>query len=135
MSTTTVTFALKLPSGLPVSGGKATFALSGFDLDGGIVLPTAVEVSIAADGTGSVALWPNIQGMRNTTYKVTVTQVSGERLELGSITVPESEVSVALHVLIPSGTVAGLSTVILTQAEYDLLDSKSEQTLYLIRAA
>ena len=135
MSTTVVTFSLKLPSGAPVSGGKASFMLSGFDLDGGIVMPIAVEAPIASDGTGSATLWPNIPGLRNTSYKVTVTLVSGERLELGNITVPESKATVALHTLIPTGTIAGLTTVMLTQEEYEAIGEKSAQVLYLIRAA
>lgn len=133
MSTCTVTFALKLPSGAPVSGGKAAFSLSGFDLDSGIVMPVAVEAPIAADGTGSVDLWPNVAGLRNTSYKVTITPVSGLKLELTDIVVPASTAAVALHTIVPMGTVAGLTRVVLTQAEYDALEEKSARTIYLIR--
>ena len=132
--TTTVTFALKLPSGAPVTGGKAVFALSGFDLDGGIIMPTAVEATIGTNGTGSVTLWPNISGLKNTSYKVVITPTSGDRLEQSNIVVPSSDTPVALHTLVPNGTVAGLSTVVLTQAEYDQLATKGAQTIYLIRA-
>ena len=47
----------------PVTGGKVTFTLSGFDLDGGVVMPGVVDGVISALGTGSVNLWPNVAGL------------------------------------------------------------------------
>ncbi|RWR29855.1 hypothetical protein D2T29_13815 [Sinirhodobacter populi] len=134
MPTSTVTFALKLPSGSPVAGGRAAFSLSGFDLDSGIIIPVVVEAEIATDGTGSVELWPNISGLKNTSYKVTITLPNSQKLELGNIFVPQSDTPVALHMLVPAGALAELSTMVLTQAEYDALEAPSGQTIYLIRA-
>lgn len=134
ISTTTITFALTLPSGLPVAGGKATFTLTGFDLDGGIIMPAAVDAAIAEDGTGSVALWPNVAGLKSTNYKVSITPTTGTRVEGISVSVPESPTPVQLHTLVQTGSIAGLNAVILTQEEYDALDSRNSQTLYLIRA-
>lgn len=131
---TQITFALKTPTGEPVTGGKITFALSGFDLDEAIVMPATIEAPIAADGTGSVSLWPNISGLKNTSYKLTVIPASGNRVEIGAIVVPESETAVPMHTLVPLGTLGGLKTVVLTQAEYDALEEHNSQTLYLIRA-
>lgn len=131
---TTITYALTLPSGLNVSGGKVSFTLSGYDLDGGIVMPATVEGTINAGGTGTVSLWPNVAGLKNTSYKVSIAPASGNKVEAGSITVPESDDAVALHTLIPVGSVAGLKTIVLTQAEYDALATKDANTLYLIRA-
>ncbi len=131
---TQITFALKTPTGTPVMGGKIAFALSGFDLDEAIVIPETVEATIANDGTGSASLWPNVAGLRNTSYKLTIFTTAGNRVELGSVNVPESAVPVAMHTLVPIGTLGGLTTLILTQAEYDALDTRNEQTIYLIRA-
>lgn len=131
---TPVTFALTLPGGGPVASGKVTFTLSNLDLDGGIILPIAVEGFISETGTGTVYLWPNVAGMRNSSYKVAITPANGNRIEVGSIVVPESTAPVALHTLIPIGQLAGLTALVLTQAEYDALEEKAAQVLYLIRA-
>lgn len=132
--TTPITFAFTLPNGDPVAGGKVMFTLSGLDLDGGIVMPTTVEAIIAADGTGSVNLWPNDTGLKATSYKVTVSPSSGNRVEAGSIVVPASVAPVALHTLVPVAMLGALKAVVLTQAAYDALEEKSAQTIYLIRA-
>ncbi len=131
---TQLTFALKTPTGDPVMGGKISFALSGFDLDEAVVIPETVDASITANGTGTVNLWPNISGLRNTSYKLTITTTMGNRIEIGSINVPESATAVAMHTLVPIGALGGLTTLVLTQAEYDQLDTHNSQTLYLIRA-
>lgn len=131
---TPITFSLTLPTGAPVTGGKAVFALSGYDLDGGIVIPAEVEAAISADGTGTVSLWPNVMGMRGTSYKVTVAALSGLRVDLGTITVPESSTPVPLHTIVPVGQIGGLKTLVMTQEQYDALDPKDAQTIYLIRA-
>lgn len=134
MQTTTINFALKLPSGQPVNGGSVTFALTGFDLDGAIILPTSVDANIAPDGTGSISVWPNALGLKATTYKVTISPSGGQKLELSGVTVPISNTPIALHTLGPFGLVGGMKTVVLTQSAYDALPGKDAQTLYLIRA-
>ncbi len=136
METTTINFALKQPSGLPVAGGKVSFVLTGYDLDAAIILPTSIEANIGTGGTGSIAVWPNVFGLKATTYKVTITssQGQGQKLEIVGVIVPESDTSVALHMLVPTGAVGGLKTVVLTQTDYDALTVKDAQTLYLIRA-
>ncbi|WP_420343959.1 phage upper tail fiber protein [Paenirhodobacter sp.] len=134
MDTTHITFAIKQPSGAAVTGGKVTFTLSGFDLDGGIIMPTAIEAVIGSDGTGSIDVWPNIAGLKGTSYKVTISSTPGGKLEVAGVNVPESAAPVLLHTLMPIGTVAGLKSVVLTQAEYAALASKDAQTIYLIRA-
>ncbi|HEY0214460.1 MAG TPA: hypothetical protein VGC40_12890 [Paenirhodobacter sp.] len=131
---TQITFALKTPTGEPVVGGKISFALSGFDLDEAIVIPTTIEATIAADGTGVVNLWPNIAGLRNTSYKLTVGMASGTKVEIGSIIVPASLVPVPMHTLISLVPLGGLVTLVMTQTEYDALETKNDQTIYLIRA-
>ncbi|RWR08130.1 phage upper tail fiber protein [Paenirhodobacter populi] len=131
---TQIIFALRTPTGEPVTGGKISFALSGFDLDDAIVVPETIEAPVAHDGTGSVSLWPNISGLRNTFYKITVTTAAGTRIELGPINVPESQTAVEMHRLVPLGTLGGLKTLVLTQADYDTLAARDDQTLYLIRA-
>lgn len=134
METTEITFVLKLPSGAAVSGGKITFTLSGYDFDGGIVMPEPIEAPISGTGTGSIKVWPNIAGLKNTSYKVQIIPSSGTKLELSNVTIPASTVPVALHTLVPVTQVGGLTTVVLSQAEYDALSEKSAQTIYLIRA-
>lgn len=131
---TQITFALKTPTGEPVTGGKIAFALSGFDLDEAIVIPATIEVAIATDGTGTVSLWPNISGLKNTSYKLTVIPAVGNRVEIGSIIVPASDTPVPMHTLVPLGTLGEVNAVVLTQAEYDVLETHNSQTLYLIRA-
>lgn len=131
---TQITFALRTPTGDPVTGGKISFALSGFDLDEAVVIPETIEAAIAHDGTGAVSLWPNIAGLRDTSYKVAITTASGTRTELGSVSVPESQAAVAMHTLVPLGTLGGLKVLVLTQADYDALETRDGQTLYLIRA-
>lgn len=131
---TTVNYAFTLPGGDPVTGGKVTFTLSGFDLDGGVVMPGSVEGVISVLGTGSVNLWPNVAGLKTTNYKVVVTPTVGTRADIGNITVPESATAVDLDDLVQVGTIAGLKTVVTTQAEYAALPSKDAQTIYLIRA-
>lgn len=131
---TQLTFALKTPTGEPVMGGKVTFALSAFDLDAAIVIPATIEAAIASDGTGTVSLWPNIAGLRNTSYKITVTTAAGSKTEIGAIIVPESETPVPMHTLVPLAPLGGLTVLVLTEAEYEGLESRNDQTLYLIRA-
>lgn len=131
---TTLTFSLTTPTGAPLRGGKLTFLLSGFDLDSGIIMPSVVEALVDLNGTGTVELWPNHAGLRGTTYKVTIYPEGRSAIEAGSITVPESEAPVALHSLLPVGTVAGLRALVMTQAEYDALETRSDQIIYLIRA-
>lgn len=99
-----------------------------------MVIPETIEAQIAADGTGTVVLWPNVAGLRDTSYRITITTAGGSRIELGAISVPESDAAVAMHTLVPVGTLGGLKTIVLTQAEYDGLDVRDGQTLYLIRA-
>lgn len=131
---TTINFTLTKPDGTTVTGGKVTFTLSGYDLDGGVVMPGAVEATIASDGTGTAALWPNVAGLKNTNYKVSIAPTGGSKVDVGAISVPEAAAGVALHTLIQVGTYAGLKTAVLTQAEYDALTTKDTGTLYLIRA-
>lgn len=132
--TTTLTFRLTTPAGDPVPGGKVIFALSGFDLDAGIVMPAAVEAAVGSDGTGAVTLWPNHSGLRATSYKVTITPAGGIPVEAGSIIVPETTATLPLHLLLPVVPAAGLKSVVLTLAEYEALPVRDAQTLYLIRA-
>ncbi|RWR25292.1 hypothetical protein D2T29_22160 [Sinirhodobacter populi] len=133
METTTITFALRMPGGGPVTGGKVTAVLSGYDLDDGIVVGGTVEAQIAADGTGAMALWPNVVGTLGTTsYKITVTPASGTKFDLTGVIVPVSDTPVKLQSLIQGARVADLTSVILTQAQYTALPVKDAQTLYLI---
>lgn len=131
---TTINFTLTKPDGTNVSGGKVTFTLSGYDLDGGVVMPGSVEATISPIGTGTAELWPNVAGLKNTSYKVSIAPLNGNKVDAGAIIVPESEDVVALHTLIQIGTLGGLKAVVMSQAEYDALTTKDANTLYLIRA-
>ncbi|RWR25214.1 hypothetical protein D2T29_22255 [Sinirhodobacter populi] len=136
MDTTTITFALRMPGGGPVTGGKVTAVLSGYDLDDGIVVGGTVEAQIAADGTGSMELWPNVVGTLGTTsYKITVTPSAGTKFDLTGVVVPVSDTPVMLQSLIQGGRVADLTSAILTQAQYNALPVKDPQILYLIVGA
>lgn len=131
---TTVTFTLTNPDGTVVRGGKATFSLSGYDIDAGFVVPTMVEVPIELDGTGSVDLWPNTGGLTNSLYAVNFTPTfGGKTVALSNIAVPESATPVALHTLAVT-KIGTLTAIVLTQAEYDALTTKDPAKLYLIRA-
>lgn len=76
----------------------------------------------------------NIAGLRNTSYKITVTTAAGSKTEIGAIIVPESETPVPMHTLVPLAPLGGLTVLVLTEAEYEGLESRNDQTLYLIRA-
>jgi hypothetical protein len=39
-----------------------------------------------------------------------------------------------MHTLVPLAPLGGLTVLVLTEAEYEGLESKNDQTLYLIRA-
>lgn len=133
MATTTISFALRLPGGGTVTGGKVTAVLSGYDLDDGIVVGATVEAPIGGDGTGSIALWPNTDGTLGTTsYKITVTPTPGTKFDLPSVVVPASETPIPLQQLIQGARVADLSSVILTAAQYAALPVKNPDVLYLI---
>lgn len=136
MDTTTITFSLRMPGGGPVTGGKVSAVLSGYDLDDGIVVGGTVDAPIGADGTGSIDLWPNTNGtMGTTSYKITVAPTSGTKFDLIGIVVPESAADIPLQQLIQTARVADLTAVTLTQAQYDALPVKAAETLYLIVGA
>lgn len=100
---TTVIFAPKLPTGAAASGGKITFALSSYYLDSGIILPSTAKATIRSGGTGSVALWPNVTGLKNTSCKDTIIPTARSKVDPGAILVPESASLVALHTLVKGG--------------------------------
>ena len=134
--TTTITYALRMPGGGPVTGGKVTAVLSGYDIDDGIVVGGTVEAPISAEGTGEIALWPNVDGtMGTTSYKITVAPASGTKFDLTGIIVPVSATPGPLQQLIQTVRVADLHGEIMTQAQYDALPVKDANTLYLIVGA
>lgn len=93
LTTTTVNYSINLPAGVtPPNGGSVTFTLSAAETDDGLVVPASVTGSIAADGSGTVALWPNERGRLNTVYDVTVTLDDGAQAvtyRYGTIRVPD----------------------------------------------
>lgn len=89
-----VAIAIAQILGTPLPNAVIAFELTGADINvaagvvGPLVAPQRQTVALDADGTGSIALWPNALGNQGTRYKVTVTDAQGRQQALGYATLP-----------------------------------------------
>ena len=108
----TITRTVNLPDGSPKGGSTLTFTLTGFDTDSGqeiVVAGEARTAIIANDGTFSIDLWPNDDGVRQTLYRVGLTIVGGGSADLGSIQILAGGGPYNLEDLLPVAPPAGAS--------------------------
>lgn len=132
---TQVTATIRRQNGMPASG-TLTFTLSSFDLDNAVVIPQAVSVELSGNGEASVNLWPNVAGLKATSYAVTLAASPSQTINLGSVSIPESAMPVQLHNLVAIPNIGTAQFVVLaSQAAYDALPTKNPNTHYLIPAA
>lgn len=99
LKTVTVTGTLLNPNGQSVAGARIRAELTRQEVDNGIVVPTAVETVTAADGSFSLALWPNARGVAGSQYRVRSMHAYTQLLNV-LITVPDTELPVALTAII-----------------------------------
>jgi hypothetical protein len=90
LTTVTVSIAAFQVIGSALPNGRVRFELTAADIDDGIVVPMATTVELAADGTGTVELWPNSRGTQGTQYRVMVYSQKGDLQEAALATVPET---------------------------------------------
>lgn len=119
---TTVTGQIVTSNNTPISSGKVKFVLSSFSLDTAqreIVLARKSTADIATDGTFSVDLWPNEEGLAETQYVVsTETTTGGDKFStaLGSIQVPDVA-SIDLFDMLEAITVAASTRITVVDDE------------------
>ena len=88
ISTVTVSIAVNAITGVALPLARVRFALTGPDIDAGIVAPDPVTVTLDAGGLGTVLLFPNASGTQGTQYRVTITDQNGEMQFNGLATIP-----------------------------------------------
>lgn len=91
LTTVTVSIAALQVVGSALPYGRVRFELTAADIDDGIVVPMAQSVSLGADGTGTIELWPNSRGTQGTQYRVMIYSRSGDLQESELATVPETD--------------------------------------------
>jgi hypothetical protein len=90
--TTTVTVSILVSqiTGEALANAVVAFALSGTDIDAGIIAKREREVILDENGEGTIDLWPNADGTQGTQYKVTIHAADGEFQYRGLATIPAS---------------------------------------------
>jgi hypothetical protein len=90
LPTVTVSITGYEPTGGPLPNGLVQFELSALDVNGGLVVPEPVSVSLDVNGLGSVALAPNATGTQGTVYNVTLFDSNNQLRWSGTANVPNS---------------------------------------------
>lgn len=115
LTTVTVSIEVAAITGGPVPYGRVTFELTAPDFDGAVVAPEMTRVTLGADGTGSVDLWPNARGTEGTQYRVVITDKRGDLQLSGFATVPATDCD--LHEVLSLPPPAAISTANLAASE------------------
>ncbi|MCB5411771.1 phage upper tail fiber protein [Pseudogemmobacter faecipullorum] len=138
-----ITGRVVLPTDAPAKAAEVTFTLSGFDTEGAdVVLPATERAPLKQDGSlpDDFGLWPNIEGLRGTSYRATARWTEVCRSQgtiprdavLGDFVIGDQP-SYALPDLLLIKPPPGLAaTVVLTQAQYDALTPPDPANLYLV---
>ena len=129
IETQVVTGFISDANGNALTSGSVRFRLSRYDLDDDAVVTSASDtfLAIAADGSIAGGIWPNLAGVSNTAYKVTIMNAVGQPLEtLGSIRVGEAG-PYELADLIREYVLFDQETLfrVMTRAEYDAVIAAS----------
>lgn len=94
ISTVNVLFEATAPDGAFVAGARVRARLTGYELDGTLIVPRTVEGTTAVDGTVVLALWPNVRGVNASRYEVSITtphaSAAARPLWSGQIVVPDA---------------------------------------------
>lgn len=107
VNTSTINGFIVLPNDTIREQSSVIFTMNGFDTDAdddATVVPVPIDAPIGADGSISVALWPNPEGVRTTFYRVTFSMYNGVRpilIDAGLISVPASPGPHNLNNLLP----------------------------------
>tara|TARA_Y100001951_G_C11274459_1_gene260909 strand:+ start:982 stop:1416 length:435 start_codon:yes stop_codon:yes gene_type:complete len=142
ISQTTITGSVKTPDNSDAQITEISFKLTGSDYEAGelIAVNTTFGSVTTAAGDFTVDLWPNDMGMEgNTKYTVTAKFSDGSSIPgLKDIYVKYSDTPKTIEDVAfetkAAGAIKPMALVVLTQAQYDALATKSPTTAYLIRA-
>lgn len=104
--------------------GSVTFILSGWDIDGDIIIEPK-ETTVALDENGSFAaalVWPNSRGIKGTTYTITrTTSANGKPVPYAKgVVISESTGTIDLAKLLAAqaqSAIMGVGRVIITTQE------------------
>lgn len=114
LATITVTGVILQPSGEPVAAARVRAELTHQEIDGGIIVPMAVESITDAAGAFSLELWPNARGVAGSRYRVTAARQRVTWLEV-MITVPDASPTVAIEQIIDQAPYPPLPVVQVAQ--------------------
>lgn len=115
LTTVTVSIAALQVVGSALPYGRVRFELTAADVDGGIVVPMAASVTLGADGTGTIELWPNSRGTQGTQYRVMVYSRKGVLQDSALATVPTSDCN--LHDILSLDAPAVVSNALVSLAD------------------
>lgn len=131
LTTVTVSISTQQVLGTALPRGRVTFRLTGPDVDGALVVPTAVSVRLDANGEGSVQLWPNSRGTNGTQYTVVVQSENGAQLQSAVATVPVTACN--LHDIIGLSPPASVDTATAKAAAAAASASEAQTWMQLAR--
>ena len=143
ISQTTITGSVKKPDGTDAQITEISFKLTGSDYEAGelIAVNTTYGTVTTADGDFTISLWPNDKGIEgNTKYQITAKFSDGSSIPgLKDVYIKHSDTPKTIEDLAfetkAAGAVKPMALVVMTQAEYDALATKSPTTAYLIKGA
>ena len=141
ISQTTITGSFKTAGGADAALTAATFTLTASDFEAGecITAGTVTAAVVTAAGDFTVSLWPNSVGMIGTSrYRLALTFSDGSRvtwpteLYVKASTTMQTLEGIAFETR-AMDAVRPAALVIVTQAQYDAINPKSPNTVYLVR--
>lgn len=143
ISQTTITGSVKKPDGTDAQITEISFELNGSDYEAGelIAANTTYGTVTTADGDFTISLWPNDKGIEgNTKYTIKAKFSDGSSIPgLKDVYIKHSDAPKTIEDLAfetkAAGAVKPMALVVMTQAEYDALATKSPTTAYLIKGA
>lgn len=99
LKTVLVTGTLFNPDGSPATNARGSARLTRYETDGGVVVPSLVQIATDEAGEFAIELWPNERGSGGSQYRVEV--AGGRQLLLNVlITVPDVEGPVVIESII-----------------------------------
>lgn len=87
-----VLFEAEGPDGALVAGARVRARLTGYELDGTLIVPRTVEGVTDNTARKVLGLWPNTRGVRGSQYEVSIT-LDNKPLFSGLIVVPETDLA------------------------------------------